>query len=186
MSITRWSRFVVSLASVAAAAALFAAPPSTPSKTAPTAAQAKPTPSAKLPTLTPNIPVVPDHPGVHINAVHIQGNCGSPATYQVEIQNNLHITAEHGQVDLRAANGAQLHSAFDNLRAGERRTLTIPTPWILTCQTNEVGQPSCVEVRITMEPDLTANGQVWDNVAHTVCVGAAKGTTPLVSDKQHK
>ncbi len=188
----RWSRLIAGTATVAIAAVLVAAPPP-PQKNTPTnAGVVKPSsgikPVANVPVSALTPPVHPDRPGVHIDWVHIQSNCGTATTYVVEVRNNLTKVAQHGMVLLTAANHSQNHMNFDNLRPGEVRTLTIATPWGLTCELSETGDAACIEATISMEPDLTANGEVWDNVAHTVCSNPPRtGTnTPVVTDTQHK
>jgi hypothetical protein len=116
---------------------------------------------------------------VHINSVHVQGNCGDAARFVVEVQNNLNRVAHLGTVFVGSANSpgnrpTNPHADFHNLAPGAHVTLTLTSSWHLGCVTKE-GGPECFEVGIVMEPDGTANGEVWDGVWHRVCSQLPKG-----------
>jgi hypothetical protein len=111
--------------------------------------------------------------GVHINSVRVEGSCGEAARFVVEIQNNLTKVARLGNVFVGAANSpgnrpGNPTAEFRDLAPGQRRTLTLNSTWHLSCQVGETG-PECFEVGIVMEPDNTANGEIWDSVWHRVC-----------------
>ncbi len=117
-------------------------------------------------------------PGVHINSVRVEANCGEPARFIVEVQNNLNKVAHLGSVFVGAANSPGNHAGnptadFRDLAPGQRVTLTLPSSWHASCET-KAGQSECFEVGITMEPDNTANGEVWDQLWHRVCAQIPK------------
>ncbi len=118
--------------------------------------------------------------GVHINSVRVEGTCGSPARFIVEIQNNLNKVAHLGTVFVGAPNSpgnrpGNPTAEFRDLPAGARRTLTLTSHWIVSCTQSEEGGPLCFEIGIVMEPDATSNGEVWDGVWHRVCQRIPKG-----------
>jgi hypothetical protein len=125
---------------------------------------------------------------VHINSVRVQASCGEPATFTVQVQNNLNKVARLGTVFVGSANSPGNHAGnptadFRDLAPGQRVTLTLPSSWNVSCEVKQ-GQSECFEVGIAMEPDNTANGEVWDQVWHRVCAqipkaGQLKGTVPF-------
>jgi hypothetical protein len=115
---------------------------------------------------------------VHINSVRVEAKCGTPARFIVEVQNNLTKIAHLGSVFVGAANSPGNRAGnptadFRNLAPGQRVTLTLPSSWNVSCEVKQ-GQSECFEVGITMEPDNTANGEVWDRVWHRVCARIPK------------
>lgn len=115
---------------------------------------------------------------VHINSVRVEAKCGTPARFIVEVQNNLNKIAHLGSVFVGAANSpgnrvGNPTADFRNLAPGQRVTLTLPSSWNVSCEVKQ-GQSECFEVGITMEPDNTANGEVWDRVWHRVCAQIPK------------
>jgi hypothetical protein len=116
---------------------------------------------------------------VHIVSVQVQGNCGDAARFVVTIQNNLNRIAHLGTVFVGSANSpgnrpTNPHADFRNLAPGARMTLTLTSSWRVACNEGETG-PECFEVGIVMEPDATANGEVWDGLWHRVCSRIPKG-----------
>lgn len=134
------------------------------------------------PTNTPRITAAR---GVHINSVRVEATCGSQARFTVEIQNNLNKLVHLGSVFVGAPNSPGNHpgnptAEFRDLPAGAHRTLTLSSHWIVSCSPQGEGGPLCFEIGIVMEPDGTANGEVWDGTWHRVCeqlpkAGQAKG-----------
>lgn len=144
------------------------------------------------PPLKPS-PIVGAKPGisgaVHINSVRVEATCGGTARFVVEIQNNLTAVAHLGNVFVGSANSPGNRAGnptaeFRNLAPGQRVTLTLPSSWRVACQVKQ-GQTECFEVGITMEPDNTAHGEVWDQVWHRVCAQIPKAgqkTGPVAFD----
>lgn len=142
--------------------------------------------------LQPTVPVIPDHPGLHINSVRIQGNCRqSASTFLVEVQNNgaAAVPFRTSFVIITAANGARTpwsQGTVPALAHGEKRTISIPTGWYVYCENSEVGQPACFDVTIDHDPDSPS---YFDGVKHRVCENpptAASPNTPLITDTPHK
>jgi hypothetical protein len=118
--------------------------------------------------------------GVHINSVRVEATCGSSARFIVEIQNNLNRVVHLGTVFVGAANSPGNRAGnptadFRNLPAGAHRTLTLTSHWTVSCSPSAEGGPLCFEIGIVMEPDATANGEVWDGQWHRVCERLPKG-----------
>lgn len=99
--------------------------------------------------------------GVHINSVRVTGNVGQPATFIVEIQNNLPMTARMGAVFVDSNSFGSPYQEFNNLAPGERRTLTLNTSLTITPNSSHL-------VGLIMEPDNASYGEVWDQVWHRV------------------
>jgi hypothetical protein len=115
---------------------------------------------------------------VHINSVRVEASCGEVARFTVEVQNGLTKVAHLGSVFVGSANSPGNRTGnptaeFRNLAPGQRVTLTLPSTWHVSCEVKQ-GQTECFEVGITMEPDNTANGEVWDQVWHRVCAQIPK------------
>jgi hypothetical protein len=115
---------------------------------------------------------------VHINSVRVEASCGEPARFIVEVQNNLTKVAHLGSVFVGSANSPGNRAGnptaeFRDLAAGQRVTLTLTSSWHVSCELKKGGS-ECFEVGITMEPDNTANGEVWDQVRHRVCAQIPK------------
>lgn len=115
---------------------------------------------------------------VHINSVRVEASCGEAAIFIVEVQNNLTKVAHLGSVFVGSANSPGNRAGnptaeFRDLAAGQRVTLKLPSSWHVACEVKK-GQSECFEVGITMEPDKTANGEVWDQVWHRVCAQIPK------------
>jgi hypothetical protein len=118
--------------------------------------------------------------GVHINSVRVEATCGQPVRFVVDIQNNLTRVAHLGSVFVGSANSPGNRTGnptaeFRDLAAGAHRTLTLTSRWQTQCSPSEEGGPQCFEIGITMEPDGTANGEVWDGIWHRVCGQLPKG-----------
>lgn len=117
---------------------------------------------------------------VHIVSVQVQGGCGDQARFVVTVQNNLNRVAHLGTVFVGSANSpgnrpTNPHADFRNLAPGARQTLTLTSSWRLYCTNPEEGGAQCFEIGIAMEPDGTANGEIWDGVWHRVCGQLPKG-----------
>lgn len=196
MAIIRLRRFGVLAAALALGSTLLAEPPKT-SATAQTSQKPASTPAKpvapRLPGgLQPTVPVIPDHPGIHINSVRVQGSCRQSATtFVVELQNNGASTAPAGVgwLIITAANGGQNHAEIPLLAPGQKRTITIPTAWYVYCENNEVGQPACFDVSVGQNPAVVGAAVNFDGVKHRVCENPpspANSSTPLITDTPHK
>jgi hypothetical protein len=158
---------------------------------APTAVKAPPAQTIAPPTSVGGIKPGLISQGVHINSVHLEGNCGDTARFVVEIQNNLTKVAHVGLVFVGSANSPGNRAGnptanFENLQPGEHRTLTLNSRWRVPCSLDELGQPGCFEVGIVMESDNTANGEVWDGIWHRVCSNPPRNAAPVVTDTTHQ
>jgi hypothetical protein len=140
------------------------------------------------PKAPPTVPTPAAVGSIHINSVRVVGNCGDAARFVVEVQNNLNRVASLGTVFVGSANSpgnrpSNPHADFRNLAPGARVTLTLTSTWRLGCVTEEGGS-QCFEVGIVMEPDATANGEVWDGLWHRACArlpkaGQKSGAVPF-------